>query len=63
MFVGGRAEVKASFEILSAIHVYSIEPSPLSVWFLWLGVCLTVMKADMGMGYRICFSLQITALL
>lgn len=29
--------MKASFEILSAIHVYSIEPTPLSVWF-WLGL-------------------------
>ncbi|KAF8459538.1 DNA polymerase subunit Cdc27-domain-containing protein, partial [Terfezia claveryi] len=54
-------EVKASFEVLSAIHVYSIEPSPLSVCFLWLGVCLSVVKADMETGYRICFSSRITA--
>ncbi|RPB29414.1 hypothetical protein L211DRAFT_864068 [Terfezia boudieri ATCC MYA-4762] len=39
-------EVKASFEVLSAIHVYSIEPSPLSDMLLLADNSLAVMRLD-----------------
>ncbi|KAF8421283.1 DNA polymerase subunit Cdc27 [Tirmania nivea] len=41
-------EVKASFEVLSAIHVYSIEPSPLSDMLLLADNSLAVMRLDVA---------------